>query len=132
MTVGVEPNYGQSWERQQEVRSELQAGNITQREAQLNLIEAVTTSFQGRATADFGLTVDDSVFEAGTLLVTGPSAGLVDTLSADSVTGLSPQATFEWSRSQVRTETPGTTEYRTRYLLLWGKTSSSCSVLLQR
>ena len=117
VTVGVEPDQAQLQERQQEIQSELQAGNITQSEAQAeyrtaqeSLIEDAMAGVEERATSDLGLTIDDSVSEAGALLVTGPPAGLIETLSVDSVTGLFPQATFERIRSQVRTETPGGTE----------------------
>ena len=117
VTVGVEPDQEQLQERQQEIQSELQSGNLTQSEAQAeyrtaqeNLAEDAINSFEERATSDLGLTVDDSVSEAGALLVTGPPAGLIDTLSIEGVTGLFPQATFEQIRSQVRTETPGSTE----------------------
>lgn len=117
VTVGVEPDQAQLQERQQEIQSELQAGNLTQSEAQAeyrtaqeSLIEDAMAGFEERATSDLGLTIDDSVSEAGALLVTGPPAGLIETLSVDSVTGLFPQATFERIRSQVRTETPGGTE----------------------
>jgi len=117
VTVGVEPDQAQLQERQQEIQSELQSGNLTQSEAQAeyrtaqeSLIEEAISSFEERATSDLGLTIDDSVSEAGALLVTGPPAGLIDTLSVDSVTGLFPQATFEQIRSQARTETPGGAE----------------------
>ena len=117
VTVGVEPDQTQLRERQQEIQSELQAGNLTQSEAQAeyrtaqeSLIEDAINSFEERATSDLGLTVDDSISQAGALLVTGPPAGLIDTLSVDSVTGLFPQTAFEEIRSQVRTETPGATE----------------------
>jgi len=117
VTVGVEPDQEQLRERQQEIQSELQAGNLTQSEAQAeyrtaqeSLIEETINSFEERATSDLGLTVDDSVSEAGALLITGPPAGLIDTLSVESVTGLFPQATFEQIRSQVRTGTPGASE----------------------
>ncbi|NHN61866.1 hypothetical protein G9463_00875 [Haloarcula sp. JP-Z28] len=117
VTVGVEPDQTQLRERQQEIQSEIQAGNLTQSEAQAeyrtaqeNLAEDAINSFEERATSDLGLTIDDSISQAGALLVTGPPAGLIDTLSVDSVTGLFPQATFEQIRSQVRTETPGATE----------------------
>jgi len=117
VTVGVEPDQEQLRERQQEIQSELQAGNLTQSEAQAeyrtaqeSLIEEAISTFEERATSDLGLTIDDSVSEAGALLITGPPAGLIDTLSVESVTGLFPQATFEQIRSQVRTETPGAAE----------------------
>ncbi|RKS81873.1 hypothetical protein BDK61_1168 [Haloarcula quadrata] len=117
VTVGVEPDQTQLRERQQEIQSEIQAGNLTQSEAQAeyrtaqeNLAEDAINSFEERATSDLGLTIDDSISQAGALLVTGPPASLIDTLSVDSVTGLFPQATFEQIRSQVRTETPGATE----------------------
>ncbi|WP_191906100.1 MULTISPECIES: hypothetical protein [unclassified Haloarcula] len=117
VTVVVEPDQTQLQERQQEIQSELQAGNLTQSEAQAeyrtaqeNIAEDAINSFKERATADFGLTVDDSVPEASALLVTGPPAGLIDTLSVESVSGILSQATFEQILSQVRTETPGETE----------------------
>jgi len=117
VTVSVEPDQEQLRERQQEIQSELQAGNLTQSEAQAeyrtaqeSLIEEAISTFEERATSDLGLTIDDSVSEAGALLITGPPAGLIDTLSVESVTGLFPQATFERIRSQARTETPGASE----------------------
>ena len=117
VTVVVEPDQTQLRERQQEIQSEIQAGNLTRSEAQAeyrtaqeSLAEDAINSFEERATSDLGLTIDDSISQAGALLVTGPPAGLIDTLSVDSVTGLFPQATFEQIRSQVRTETPGATE----------------------
>ncbi|MGB9952461.1 hypothetical protein ACOZ4F_08675 [Haloarcula marismortui] len=117
VTVGVEPDQTQLRDRQQEIQSELQAGNLTQSEAQAeyrtaqeNLAEDAISSFEERATSELGLTIDDSVSQAGALLVTGPPTGLIATLSVDSVTGLFPQSTFEQIRSQVRTETPGAAE----------------------
>lgn len=117
VTVGVEPDQAQLQERQQEIQSELQSGNLTRSEAQSeyrtaqeSLIEEAVNTFEARATAGLGLTIDDSVSEAGALLVTGPPAGLIDTLSVETVTGLFPQSTFERIRSQARTETPDTTE----------------------
>jgi hypothetical protein len=117
VTVGVEPDQTQLRERQQEIQSEIQAGNLTQSEAQAeyrtaqeNLAEDAINSFEERATSDLGLTIDDSISQAGALLVTGPPAGLIGTLSVESVTGILSQATFEDIRSQVRTETPGATE----------------------
>ncbi|MDS0220601.1 hypothetical protein NDI54_04460 [Haloarcula sp. S1AR25-5A] len=117
VTVAIEPDQEQLQARRQEIRSEFQAGNLTQSEAraelrtaQESLAEDAINSFEERATSDFGLIVDDSVPRAGALLVTGPPAGLIDTLSVESVTSLFPQATFEQIRSRVRTETPGGTE----------------------
>ncbi|NLV13663.1 hypothetical protein [Haloarcula argentinensis] len=117
VTVVVEPDQTQLRERQQEIQSELQAGNLTQSEAQAEyrtaqetLAEDAINSFEERATSELDLTVDDSVSQAGALLVTGPPAGLIDTLSIESVTGILSQTTFKQIRSQVRTETPGATE----------------------
>jgi hypothetical protein len=117
VTIAIEPNQAQLQERQQEIRSEFQAGNLTQSEAQAelrtaqeSLVEDAIESFETRATADLGLSIDDSVSEAGALLVTGPPAGLIDTLSIESVTGVFPQATFDRIRSQTRTETPTAAE----------------------
>ncbi|GCF14337.1 hypothetical protein Harman_22720 [Haloarcula mannanilytica] len=117
VTVAIEPDQAQLQQRQQEIQSEFEAGNLTQgeaqseyRTAQKNLAEDAINAFTERATSDLGLTVDDSVSLAGALLVTGPPAGLIDSLSVESVTGLFPQATFEQIRSRVRTGTPTASE----------------------
>lgn len=115
VTVGIEPDQQQLQEVQQEIQSELQAGNITQAEAQeqyrtaqSDLIADAIENFEQRANSDFDLTIDDAVRDVGALLVSGPPADLVGTLSFDGVTGLFPVATFERvkSQSQTATETP--------------------------
>ncbi|TQR22301.1 hypothetical protein C9J85_09895 [Haloferax sp. wsp5] len=106
VTVGVEPDQTQCGTTQvrPSVRrgSHAKRGAVGDRTAQESLIEDAINSFEERATSDLGLTVDDSISQAGALLVTGPPAGLIETLSVDSVTGLFPQT--RWCRpSQVRT-----------------------------
>jgi hypothetical protein len=115
--LSVEPDQQALQARQSEIRSALQAGNITRtqaqqrfREAQTELLGEAMTSFRERARERSSLTVEDSVQQFGVLLVTGPPAALIDTLSVEGVVGLLPEATFDEAKSRVQTGTRTETE----------------------
>jgi hypothetical protein len=112
VALSVEPDQQALQERQREIRSALQDGNLTRtqaqqrfREAQTELLGEAMTSFRERARESASLTVEDSVRQFGILLLSGPPAALLDTLSIEGVAGLLPEATFEEAQSRVQTTT---------------------------
>lgn len=113
-TVGVslEPDQQALQERQAEIRSALQAGNITRTEAQeqfrtaqTELRSAAVESFTGRVESNSGLEIEDGIDQFGLLLLSGTPTALLDTLSVEGVVGLLPEATFEEASAQAQTAT---------------------------
>jgi hypothetical protein len=99
-------------ERQAEIRSELQAGNVTRAEAQERFRRAQSelraqamASFRERVDAMPALSIEDTVDQFGLFLLVGPAAALIDTLSVDGIAGLLPAATFEEARSRAQSQT---------------------------
>lgn len=95
-------------QRQQEIRSELESGNITRKEAQkrfqtvqTKLRKEAVASFTKQVKSDSELTVRDSVDQFGVVLVAGPATGLIDLLSVADVQGLFPKATFQRAKQQA-------------------------------
>lgn len=114
VTVAVRADQQILQQRQQEIQSELEAGNISRSEAQqrarrlqfeLNIQAAA--SFQQRASSMPGLTVEDSIGQFGVLLVSGSTAALIDSLGFAEVNALLEDATFQRvkSRAQQQPET---------------------------
>jgi hypothetical protein len=110
--LSVEPDQQALQQRQSEIQSELQSGNLTRaqaqqqfREAQTELLGEAMASFRERARERSALTVEDSVQQFGVLLVAGPPVALIDTLSIEGVVGLLPRATFEEAQSRAQTAT---------------------------
>ena len=107
VTVAVQPDQAQLQERQSEIRSALESGNISRTEAQQQFRDAQSqlrseaiATFEERA-SDAGISVDDSVAQFSVLLVSGPATALIEALSYEVVSGLLPAATFEQARSQA-------------------------------
>lgn len=96
-------------QRQQQIGSEVQAGNITRSEAQEQLQAAETdlrqqaiASFRERATSDESLTINDAVDQFGVLLISGSASSLIGTLSFSSVSALLPEQTFQQAKAQAQ------------------------------
>lgn len=112
VAVAVQANQQELQQRQQEVRSELESGNISRSEAQqqvqsaqVELRSEAVTSFTQRVSSNSGLTVDDSVDQLGILLISGSATALIDTLSFDEVNGLLPRETFQQAKAQAQQQT---------------------------
>jgi len=115
VTVSIEPDQQRLQQRQQEIESAFQSGNITRSQAQqrfqsaqIELLSDAVDQFREQASAD--LTVEDTVTQAGVLLVSGPAIRLIDALALDSVNSLLDKSDFEQIQSQVSTPTGTATE----------------------
>lgn len=117
-TVGasVQPDQQALRERQAEIRSELQSGNVSRAEAQQQFRRAqnelraqAMASFRDRIDGMPALSIEDTVDQFGLFLLSGPASALIDTLSIDGIAGLLPQATFEQAKSQAQSATATTT-----------------------
>lgn len=111
VTVAVQPDQEQLQQREDEIRSQLESGNISQTEAQeqfrtaqSELRSAAVSSFEEQA-AESGLTIEDSIEQFSVLLVSGPATALIDALSFEMVNGLLPAETFQQAKDQVTTQT---------------------------
>ena len=111
VTVAVQPDQEQLQQREDEIRSQLESGNISQTEAQeqfrtaqSELRSAAVSSFEEQA-AESGLTIEDSIEQFSVLLVSGPATALIDALSFEMVNGLLPAETFQQAKEQVTTQT---------------------------
>jgi len=118
VTVAIEPDQQQLQQRQQEIQSALQSGNITRiqaqqrfRSAQRELVSDAIDRFREQTSAD--LTVEDTVVQAGALLVSGPAIRLIDTLAFDTVSALLDASAFERIQSRVSTPTDTATDGET-------------------
>lgn len=115
VTVAVQADQQKLQQRQQEITSELQAGNISRAEAQQQfrsvqneLRSTAVASFKEQAQSKSNLAIENSVNQLGVLLVSGPPAALIDILSAGEASALLPEATFQQAKSQAaqQNETP--------------------------
>lgn len=118
VTVGVRPDQEKLDQARQQLMSELQAGNITRRQAQQELqryrkdlrADGVQ-SFTTQASSNPDLTVEEILDDLLAILVTGTPAALIGAFSFESVSALLPKAAFDRvkSRGQVGTvrQTPG-------------------------
>lgn len=118
VTVGVRADRGKLDQARQRLESELQAGNVTRRQARQELqrlrkdlrADAVQ-SFTTQASANPDLTVEETLADAGAILVTGTPAALIEALSHESVNALLPKAAFDRVKSRgqagTATQTPG-------------------------
>lgn len=118
VTVGVRPDRAKLDETRQRLQSELQAGNITRRQAQQRLQEVrkdlraeAVQSFTTEVSANPDLTVEETLGDVGAILVTGTPAALIGALSLDSVNALLPKVAFDRVKSRGQggtvTQTPG-------------------------
>lgn len=105
--LAVQPDQQELRQRQQQIRSDLEGGNITRQEAQQQAQQAeadlrtqALTAVRERLRSETDLDVTDAVDEVGALLVSGPAPGLVDTLAFEQVSALLPEQTFEEVKTQ--------------------------------
>lgn len=118
VTVGVRADQEKLDRARQQLMSELQAGNTTRRQAQQELQRVrkdlradAVQSFTTEASANPDLTVEETLGDAGAILVTGTPPALIGALSLDSVNALLPKAAFDRVKSRGQggtvTQTPG-------------------------
>jgi hypothetical protein len=105
--LAVQPDQEELRQRQQQIRSDLQGGNITRQEAQQQAQQAQTdlrtqaiSTVRERLRSETDLEVTDAVDEVGALLVSGPAPGLIDTLTFQEVSALLPEQTFQEVKTQ--------------------------------
>lgn len=111
VAVAVRPDQQQLKAQQKEIQSELQAGNITRKEA-AKQYKAVQTQLRADAIASFEnrldsgtLSVEGTVDLFGILLVSGAASALIDTLGYPEVNALLPESTYQQARSQAQQTT---------------------------
>lgn len=109
----VQPDQEVLQEKQAEIQSKVQEGELGQQEAQQklqtareDLIAEVAETFEGRVDETPTLSVEDSLDSFGVFLITGTPTDLINALSFEEVGGLLPEETFAQAKSQV----PGGTE----------------------
>lgn len=107
--VAVQPDRKELSKQRQEIRSEVESGNITQQKAQekyreieKELTTNVVDAFKQTAQSELDITIDDSLVEVGALLVSGPVSDLIDTLEVSDVDGLFPESRFNSIKSAIR------------------------------
>ncbi|RLM59409.1 hypothetical protein DVK02_01280 [Halobellus sp. Atlit-31R] len=115
VTVALQPDEQQLRQREEEIRAELEAGNISQTEAQTQfrtaqseLRSAAVSAFEERV-SESGLTVENSIEQFSVLLVSGPATELIGALSFEEVSGLLPAETFQQAKEQATTQTASST-----------------------
>lgn len=113
VTVILQPDQEKLTQRQDEIRSELQAGNISRQEAQQQaadvqseLISKAAGAFRDRTSSNENLAVEGAVDQFGVLLVSGSASGLVDALVFPEVNALMPVSSFLQAKSQAAQGTP--------------------------
>jgi len=97
ITAIVQPSQAELEEVQQEVMAEVEDGDISQEEAQLEiqdrqmeLVASSAAAFESSVADDDDLTVEAGIGEQGALLISASDERLIDTLRNDEVTGLVP------------------------------------------
>lgn len=118
VTVAVQPDQATLEQQRQQIRTELQTGNISRYEAQQqlqtvrgNLRSDAVAAFRERAGSTPELTVLESMDRLGALLVSGSPGALIGVLSVEAVSALLPKAAFQEVKAQGTpgsgTATPG-------------------------
>lgn len=109
VTLQVQPNRQTLQQRQQEIQSQVQNGDLGPREAQQEIQSAreelrnrAADTFRSRVEGESSLTVEDSLSEYGVFLVSGSSSALIDSLAYESVGSLFDAETFAETRAQLR------------------------------
>lgn len=115
VAVALRADQAKLQQRQQSIKSELDAGNISDSEAQQRvksareeLLSEAIDAFSQRTNSNDALTVDGTVEQYGLLLVSGSATALIEALSFAEVTAIVPEATFSTAKSQanMQTKTP--------------------------
>ena len=108
VTVALTPDQQKLQQRQREIQSELQAGNISRSEAQKqfrtaqnDLRSKAATSFSSRVGSKSNLEIENSIDRLGVFLVSGSAAGLIESLSFDEVNALLSEETFQQAKAQA-------------------------------
>lgn len=114
VAVAVQADQQELQKQQQQLQSELKAGNISRQEAAKQfqsvkdeLRNKAVSSFRERVGSTSALSISDSVSQYGILLVSGSPTTLIDSLDYSEVSALLPIATFEQAKSQSQQQTPG-------------------------
>lgn len=109
VTVAVQADQQRLQQRQREIQSELEAGNISREEAQqqarqlqVEFRTQAVASFRERASSTPELSVEDSVGRFGVVLVSGSTTALIDSLAFAEVNALLEEATFQRVKSQAQ------------------------------
>jgi len=105
VTVSLQPDQEALRTRQEELREELLAGNISQTEAQQQyqatqqeaLADAVDTAEDVFASSD--ITIEDRIAEQGLLLVAGGDTDILDSLETDVVQLIAAGSLFEQAQA---------------------------------
>jgi hypothetical protein len=104
VTLQVRPDEEDLQALQEEIGSQVEAGEIDRmqaqalfRQRQAELTRTAVDGLRNRTTNNESLavSVDDSVSQVGAVLVTGEPAALIETLSFEEVAGMFPAETFE-------------------------------------
>jgi hypothetical protein len=115
VTAAVQADQKKLQQRQQEVRSEFESGNISRTEAQKQIQTAeqelrsnAISSFRQRVSSSSGLSIDGTVEQFGILQVSGSSSALIDALSFAEVNALLPEDVFQQAKAQAQAQQTGT------------------------
>lgn len=104
LTAAVEPDQEEMAALQEDINQRVENENLTQQEAQqeyqqrqTDLIREAAESFESSVTDVDGVTIEDSVLDAGAFLLTGDPGAMVDLLNDEDgvVSALLPEATFQ-------------------------------------
>lgn len=118
VTVVVQPDQQALQQRRSEIQSQLEGGNVSQREAQqqyrsaqAELTREAANTFTQRVSEMDALTIDESITRFGAFLVSGAPAALIEVLSLQVVQGLFAESVFSDIQSraseQTQTQTAG-------------------------
>lgn len=109
VTLQIQPDQMELQERTNELRQQLQSGDISQEEAQQQAAEAeqelvsqAVETFQGRAADTDGFTIEDSLEDYGFFLVSGNARAIIDTLEFEEVNVISSPRMFERAQQQIQ------------------------------
>ena len=119
VTVAIQVDQQQLQQRQSEIQSALESGNISRSEAQKRyrtaqseLRSTAASEFEERVQSNSKLTIQNAVRDLGVFLVSGDPAALIDSLSFAEVSALLAEAVFQRAQRQAQaggTGTPTTT-----------------------
>lgn len=108
LSLAVQPDQETLRQRQAEIQSQVQNGSMNRtaaqqefQSAQADLIADAVSAFEDRSTDETGVSVEESLPEAGVLLVSGSPADLVATLEFDEVNALLSAGTYEQASQQT-------------------------------
>lgn len=116
VTIAVQADQQKLEQHKQKIQSELQAGNISRRQAQQQfrrvqdkLRSDAVASVAERVNSNESLTIEDSIGRFGVLLVSGSADALIETLSFTAVNALLSEDTFQQAKDQLAQQPETTT-----------------------